>query len=305
MSRSSVSASPMMVSKMPPTTAGFMGINLGRESTPDATSLLRFCRLLEIHQLTQVLFETINQHLARQDLLLKKGTIVDATLITAWPLIKNREGNQCHIRMKAHTVDAMSGLAHSLVGTAANVAFVTQVDQLLHSAETYVSGDTGYTGAAKRPEHAGRDVILQHGQAATSITAKAVSCTGSSAKIEYTKVRLHAKVKHPLQVIKVRFYTRKVRYRGLEKNIAPLLSLFGLAKRYLQRATGETCLKGGAGPLIRKMKADIGPKTQNKAGTFKKNGLKMGAVRASELFSVSLGELPILLCHYLCSTVPR
>lgn len=62
--------------------------------------------------------------------------------------------------MKAHIgVDARSGLVHSVVGTAANVADVTQVDQLLHGAETYVSGDAGYTGAAKRPEHAERDVI--------------------------------------------------------------------------------------------------------------------------------------------------
>lgn len=151
---------------------GFIGIDLGRESAPDATTLLRFRRLLETHQLTRVLFETINQHLASRGLLLKEGTIVDATLIAAPPSVKNREGkrdpemhqakkgNQWHFGMKAHIgVDATSGLVHSLVGTAANVADITQVDQLLHGAETYVSGDAGYTGAAKRPEHAERDVI--------------------------------------------------------------------------------------------------------------------------------------------------
>lgn len=127
---------------------GFIGIDLGRESAPDANTLLRFRRLLETHQLTRVLFETINQHLASQGLLLKEGTIVDATLIPARPSVKNREGkrdpemhqakkgNQLHFGMKAHIgVDATSRLLHSLVGTAANVADITQVGQLLHGVE--------------------------------------------------------------------------------------------------------------------------------------------------------------------------
>jgi len=237
---------------------GFMCIDLGCESAPDATTLLRFRRLLETHQLTRVLFETINQHLASRGLLLKEGTIVDATLIAAPPSVKNREGkrdpemhqakkgNQWHFGMKAHIgVDATSGLVHSLVGTAANVADVTQVDQLLHGAETYVSGDAGYTGAAKRPEHAERDVIWSiaarpssyqhHGKGSVLYRVKR--------KIEFAKAQLRAKVEHPFQVIKVRFNHRKARYRGLEKNTAQLFSLFGLAnlmlaKRYLQRAVG-------------------------------------------------------------------
>ncbi len=237
---------------------GFMGIDLGRESAPDATTLLRFRRLLEANQLTRLLFETINQHLASRGLLLKEGTIVDATLIAAPPSVKNREGkrdpemhqarkgNQWHFGMKAHIgVDATSGLVHSVVGTAANVADVTQVGQLLHGDETYVSGDAGYTGAAKRPEHAERDVIWsiaarpssykQHGEGSVLYRVKR--------KIEYAKAQLRAKVEHPFQVIKVRFNHRKVRYRGLEKNTAQLFSLFGLAnlmlaKRYLQQAAG-------------------------------------------------------------------
>ena len=128
-----------------------MGIDLGRESAPDATTLLRFRRLLQTHQLTRVLLETVNPHLASRGLLLKEGTIVDATLIAAPPSVKNREGkrdpemhqakkgNQWHFGMTAHMgVDAASGLVHSVVGTAANVADVTQVDQLLHGGETYV-----------------------------------------------------------------------------------------------------------------------------------------------------------------------
>ncbi|HBO9387794.1 TPA: IS5 family transposase, partial [Pseudomonas aeruginosa] len=236
----------------------FVGIDLSRESAPDATTLLRFRRLLEAHQLTRVLFETINQHLASRGLLLKEGTIVDATLIAAPPSTKNRagkrdpemhqakKGNQWHFGMKAHIgVDAATGLVHSVVGTAANVADVTQVDKLLHGEESYISGDSGYTGAAKRPEHAGRAVIWSIAARPSSYKpyGKGSVLYRAKRKIEYAKAQLRAKVEHPFQVIKVRFKHRKARYRGLEKNTAQLFSLFGLAnlmlaKRYLQQAAG-------------------------------------------------------------------
>nr|AAF80261.1 putative transposase [Pseudomonas sp. JR1]AAK83005.1 putative transposase [Pseudomonas sp. JR1] len=278
---------------------GFMGIDLGRESAPDATTLLRFRRLLETHRLTRVLFETINLHLAGRGLLFKEGTIVDATLIAAPPSVKNREGkrdpemhqakkgNQWHFGMKAHIgVDATSGLVHSVVGTAANVADVTQVDQLLHGAETYVSGDAGYTGTAKRPEHAERDVIWsiaarpssykQHGEGSVLYRVKR--------KIEYAKAQLRAKVEHPFQVIKVRFNHRKVLYRGLEKNTAQLFQSVWVG----QSDAGQAVFATGGGinpserrvdPQISKMRAKIGPGNANKAGRLKKTGLEMGAVR--------------------------
>lgn len=176
---------------------GFIGIDLGRESAPDATTLLRFRRLLETHQLTRVLFETINQHLASRGLLLKEGTIVDATLIAAPPSVKNREGkrdpemhqakkgNQWHFGMKAHVgVDATSGLVHSLVGTAANVADVTQVDKLLHSAKPMfqVTLDTPVRPSDRSMLNGTLSGRLQHGQAVTSTTAKAACCSGPSAR---------------------------------------------------------------------------------------------------------------------------
>lgn len=101
----------------------FVGIDLAREAAPDATTLLKFRRLLEAHQLTESIFNAINAHLAEKGLLLREGTIVDATLIAAPPSTKNREGkrdeemhqakkgNQWHFGMKAHIgVDAQSGL---------------------------------------------------------------------------------------------------------------------------------------------------------------------------------------------------
>ncbi len=113
--------------------------------------------------------QVINGYLGDRGLLLRQGTVVDATIIHAPSSTKNedgkrdpemhqtKKGNQYFFGMKSHIgVDAESGLVHSVVGTAANVAEVTQVDQLLHGEKTYVSGDAGYTGVDKRPEHQNR-----------------------------------------------------------------------------------------------------------------------------------------------------
>ena len=141
----------------------FVGIDLSRESAPDATTLLKFRRLLETHQLTESIFNAINAHLAKKGLLLREGTIVDATLIAAPPSTKNREGKrdeemhqakkgqQWYFGMKAHIgVDAQSGLVHTVIGTAANVSDVTQAQNLLHGDETEAFGDAGYQGVEKR-----------------------------------------------------------------------------------------------------------------------------------------------------------
>ncbi len=124
---------------MPPTTArrccNFVGIDLGRESVPDATTLLGFRHLLEEHGLTEVIFETVNAGLRERGLLLAKGTVTDATILAAPSSTKNRDkardqemhqtrkGHQWYFGMKAHIgADADSGLVHRLSGTAANVA---------------------------------------------------------------------------------------------------------------------------------------------------------------------------------------
>jgi IS5 family transposase len=70
---------------------GFVGIDLNRESARDATTLLKFRRLLGKHELTRNIFETINGHLAVKGLMMREGTIVDATLIAAPPSTKNKD----------------------------------------------------------------------------------------------------------------------------------------------------------------------------------------------------------------------
>lgn len=143
----------------------FVGIDLGRESAPDATTLLKFRHLLEAKDLTRQIFDTINRHLAEKGLMMREGTIVDATLIAAPPSTKNKDGkrdsemhqskkgNDWHFGMKAHIgVDAASGLVHTVVGTAGNVSDVTQAHALLHGDETAALGDAGYQGVERRPK---------------------------------------------------------------------------------------------------------------------------------------------------------
>ena len=150
----------------------FAGLNL--ERIPDETTILNFRRLLEKHELAAGILAVINGYLGDRGLSLRQGTIVDATLINAPSSTKNKDGkrdpemhqtkkgNQYYFGMKAHIgADDESGLVHSVVGTAANVADVTQVDKLLHGDENVVCADAGYTGVEKRPEHEGREVIWQ------------------------------------------------------------------------------------------------------------------------------------------------
>ena len=145
----------------------FVGIDLARENAPDATTLLKFRRLLRTNGLTRKVFEAINAHLAERGLILREGTIVDATFIAAPPSTKNKakardpemhqaKGNNWHFGMKAHIgVDAKSGLVHAVIGTAANVSDVSQTHALVHGEESDVFGDAGYQGVEKRSRESG------------------------------------------------------------------------------------------------------------------------------------------------------
>ncbi len=204
----------------------------------------------------------INGYLGDRGLSLRQGTIVDATLIHAPSSTKNKDGkrdpemhqtkkgNQYYFGMKAHIgVDEESGLVHSVVGTAANVADVTQVDKLLHGQENMVAADAGYTGVEKRIEHEGREVIWQI--AARRSTYKRLGKNNplykAKRKIEKAKAQVRAKVEHPFRVIKRQFGHVKTRFRGLAKNTAQLMTLFALsnlwmARRHLLTTTGEVHL---------------------------------------------------------------
>lgn len=221
----------------------FVGIDLARESAPDATTLLKFRRLLEEHQLTARIFAAINTLLAVKGLILKEGTVVDATIIAAPSSTKNQDGqrdpemhqtkkgNQWHFGMKAHIgVDAQSGIIHTVVTTPANTADITQAHALLHGEEKLAFGDAGYQGIEKREEHQGSRVRWHVALRPGKRRALPKTKLGRLAEqIEQAKASIRAKVEHPFHMVKNLFGLRKVRYRGLAKNTAQLFTLFGLA----------------------------------------------------------------------------
>jgi IS5 family transposase len=221
----------------------FVGIDLGREAAPDATTLLKFRRRLEQHQLTERIFATINTYLAEKGLLLREGTVVDATIIAAPSSTKNqsegrdpemhptKKGNEWHFGMKAHIgADAQSGLVHTLVTSAANVNDVTQAHKLLHGKETRAFGDAGYQGVEKREEN--QDSPVKWFVALRPSKRRALPETELGRldeEIEKLKASIRAKVEHPFHFVKNLFGHKKNRYWGLAKNTSQLFTLFALA----------------------------------------------------------------------------
>jgi IS5 family transposase len=224
----------------------FVGIS-GTERIPDRVSILRFRHLLEEHELSPKILAVINAKLAAHGLLLKTGTVVDATLIAAPSSTKNKtgerdpemhqakKGNQWHFGMKAHIgVDAESGLVHTVIGTAANVNDVTQGHALLHGDEQIVFADAGYQGAPKRDDASGVDwhIAMRPGKRKQQKHTPWGELTEQAEKL---KASVRAKVEHPFRVIKRQFGHCKVRYRGLAKNTAQLMTLFALSNIWMAR----------------------------------------------------------------------
>ena len=215
----------------------FVGLRLSGP-LPDETTILKFRHLLERHGLGEGLFEAINAHLADEGHSLRRGTIVDASIVAAPCSTKNRKGerdpemhqtkkgNQWYFGMKAHIgVDAESGLVHTLETTAANVSDVAVAHALLHGGEAEVHGDAGYQGVGKREEN--RDVEVDWRVAMKSGKRRQLDKSGSAEAAEKRKASVRAKVEHPFLYVKRHFGYAKVRYRGLAKNRQRIALLLG------------------------------------------------------------------------------
>ncbi len=224
----------------------FVGLRLSK-AIPDESTILHFRHLLENHELGQGLFEEIKGYLAQQGVMLKQGTIVDATIIDAPSSTRNKakkrhpemqqvkKGRQYYFGMKLHIgVDAESGLVHSMATTPANVHDIRQAHRLLHGEERAVWGDSGYTGVHKRDENSefevGWYVAMRAGQ------RRKLEPRSAAAIAERVKSSIRAKVEHPFWGVKGIFGYAKVRYRGLAKNTERLAVLMGLYN--LKRAQG-------------------------------------------------------------------
>ena len=225
-------------------------VSLGWDSRlPDESTILRFRHLLEKHKLAEQILALVNDLLTGKGLLLKAGTVVDATLIAAPSSTKNaggkrdpemhqsKKGNQWYFGMKAHIgVDADSGLVHTVRGTAGNVSDVVEANSLLHGQESVVFCDAGYQGAHKRAD-AQPDlqwhIAMRPGKRRTLDKANEIDALVD--KVEKLKASIRAKVEHPFRVIKRQFGHVKVRYRGLQKNTAQVITLFALSNLWMVR----------------------------------------------------------------------
>jgi len=227
----------------------FAGLELNEDAIPDETTILKFRRFLEQHGLAVKILEAVNAHLSGKGLLLRQGTIVDATIIQAPSSTKNKDkqrdpemhqtkkGQQWYFGMKAHIgVDVESGLVHTVTTTPANVGDVTEVSKLLHGKEKTVYADAGYQGAQKRAPKRGRTwhIAAKRG----SVKAMPEGELKEAVKhTEHMKAAVRSKVEHPFRVVKQQFGYQKVRFKGLLKNTAQILTLFALSNLWMARRT--------------------------------------------------------------------
>jgi IS5 family transposase len=228
----------------------FCGIESSNQ-VPDGDTLGRFRNILVRNGLQEQLFAQVVKLLQQKGLLLKKGTIVDSTIIAAPSSTKNQDkqrdpeahqvkkGNEWHFGYKAHIgVDKDSGLVHTLKVTAANVHDVTMTSKLLTGEETVVYGDSGYLGAEKRDDaivesNSNKHIRYKINRRPSQIKKGSAKSRAQLKRKEHEKSSVRAKVEHVFGVVKGLLRYRKTRYRGLRKQIAKLNMMFALANLIL------------------------------------------------------------------------
>ena len=226
----------------------FAKIDQGVARLPDETTILRFRHLLKRHNLAPDMLRLVYDILGAKGLLLRTGTAVDATLIAAPSSTKNadgkrdpevrqaKKGNQWYFGMTAHIgVDAQSGLVHTVAGTAANVNDLNMAGALLHGEEEATFGDAGYQGVHKRPEAAGPTWHVAMRPGLRRQLNPFIEPDFVVERVEKMKASIRTKVEHPFRVLKRQFGFTKVRYRGLKKNTAQIVTLFALSNLWMAR----------------------------------------------------------------------
>lgn len=221
----------------------FAGIELAEDTIPDESTILRFRHLLEKHHLTEQIFAEVRALLEERRLLLKSGTIVDATVIAAPPSTKNAEGardpemrqgkkgKDWHFGMKAHVGTDRRGIVHSLTTTHGGAADITQLADLLHGEERELFGDQAYWSDFHR--ECAREAGVRYRVNRRGTKSRPLS--EHQKRINRLRSKARARGEHAFHVVKRLWGFSKVRYRGLAKNTARLYTAFALANLYLLR----------------------------------------------------------------------
>ncbi len=221
----------------------FARIELSEDKVPDESSILNFRHLLEEHELTKAMFGRINGLLEGKGLLLRSGTIVDATIIAAPSSTKNatesrdpemkqtKKGKNWHFGMKVHVGTDKRGVVHSLTATHAANADITQMNTLLHGKERTIFGDQAYWKEADRQRFRAAGVRYRVNRRGTAKRP----LTDYQKKVNQSRSRHRARGEHAFRIVKQLWGFAKVRYRGIAKNAARALTSFALANLYLMR----------------------------------------------------------------------
>jgi IS5 family transposase len=221
----------------------FVGIELGRDVVPDETTILRFRHLLEEHELTAKIFALIKDLLTAKRLMLKAGTIVDATIITAPSSTKNatktrdpemkqtRKGNNWYFGMKLHIGTDTKGRVHSVTATDAAAADISQLDELIHCEERAIYGDKAYWKEEDRQTYEACGIRYRMNRRGT----RGTPLSEWWKQINRARSQTRARVEHPFHIVKRLWGFAKVRYRGLAKNLARAQTMFALANLYSVR----------------------------------------------------------------------
>jgi IS5 family transposase len=235
----------------------FMRLSFGEEQAPDATTLLKFRRLLEKNKLCEQLFHDLNKRLDSNGCLMRGGSIVDATIIKAPSSTKNssgerdpemhqtKKGNEWHFGMKAHIgVDAGTGYVHSVTATSANVHDITEASKLIREDDKVLYGDAGYIGIEKRDEikdDANKSKIdFRINRRPGTLYRAAISISNEFDRtVENRKSSVRSKVEHAFRIVKRQFGFRQVTYRVLEKNLNRLFVLFASVNAYMLGKSGR------------------------------------------------------------------
>ena len=222
----------------------FAGFTLNEDAIPDESTILLFRHLLEKHKLTEKIFQAVTGLLEDKGLLVRRGTIVDATIIHAPSSTKNqkserdpemsstKKNNQWHFGMKAHIgVDTEHGVVHTMVCSTASLHDSQVMDKLVHGKEKAIYGDKAYVSQAQQEAYEKKGVAWR----VQNKAARGQDLSEHEKRQNQRRSRIRSFVEHPFGMVKNTWGHRKVRYRGIHKNECQFFTLFALSNLYMMR----------------------------------------------------------------------